>query len=58
MYSKQQQGFTLLELLVALAIFAVIAVMAYSGLNTVLRARLQPITQTITRSNTSIQQAH
>lgn len=41
MYSKQQQGFTLLELLVALAIFAVIAVMAYSGLNTVLRARLQ-----------------
>lgn len=38
---KQKQGFTLLELLVALAIFAVIAVMAYSGLDTVLTARLQ-----------------
>ncbi|MBE9561308.1 MAG: prepilin-type N-terminal cleavage/methylation domain-containing protein, partial [Proteobacteria bacterium] len=34
-------GFTLLELLVALAIFAVIAAMAYSGLNTILTARLQ-----------------
>ncbi|MEN8216148.1 MAG: type II secretion system minor pseudopilin GspJ [Pseudomonadota bacterium] len=35
------QGFTLLELLVALAIFAVIAVMAYKGLDTILTARLQ-----------------
>lgn len=36
-----QKGFTLLELLVALAIFAIIAVMAYSGLNTILTAHLQ-----------------
>lgn len=34
-------GFTLLELLVALAIFAVIAVIAYSGLDTILTARQQ-----------------
>lgn len=32
-------GFTLLELLVALAIFAIIAVLAYGGLNTVLTVR-------------------
>jgi len=35
------KGFTLLELLVALTIFAVIATLAYSGLNTVLTTRLQ-----------------
>jgi len=34
-------GFTLLELLIALAIFAVMAVMAYGGLKTVLDARIQ-----------------
>jgi general secretion pathway protein J len=33
----RSEGFTLLELLVALAIFAFIGVMAYGGLNTVLR---------------------
>ncbi len=38
---KTLQGFTLLELLVALAIFAVIAVMAYSGLDTILSAHFQ-----------------
>jgi general secretion pathway protein J len=32
-------GFTLLELLVAMAIFAVLAVMAYGGLNSVIRQR-------------------
>jgi general secretion pathway protein J len=32
-------GFTLLELLVALAIFALLSVMSYGGLNTVLRQR-------------------
>lgn len=32
----RQAGFTLLELLVAIAIFAVVAVMAYGGLNTVI----------------------
>ncbi len=49
-YIKQQcsfsfplilQGFTLLELLVALAIFAVIAIMAYSGLNVILTTHQQ-----------------
>lgn len=35
-----QNGFTLLELLVALSIFALISVMAYSGLTTVLDARV------------------
>jgi len=34
-------GFTLIELLVAMAIFAVVAVMAYSGLDVVLQARKQ-----------------
>jgi general secretion pathway protein J len=36
--SKGGRGFTLLELLVALAIFAIMAVMAYSGLHSVLQA--------------------
>ena len=36
--TKQQTGFTLLELLVALAIFAQLSVMAYAGLSTVLTA--------------------
>lgn len=34
---RRQSGFTLLELLVAIAIFALVAVMAYGGLNTVIR---------------------
>lgn len=38
---RSQSGFTLLELLVALSIFSVIAIMAYSGLNTVLKAHEQ-----------------
>jgi len=36
---KKQNGFTLLELLVALGIFALLASMAYSGLNSVMMAR-------------------
>lgn len=36
-----ERGFTLLELLVALAIFALLAVMAYGGLNAVLNTRSQ-----------------
>jgi len=36
---KHQTGFTLLELLVALGIFALLAAMAYSGLNSVMTAR-------------------
>ena len=38
-------GFTLLELLVALAIFAIVAAMAYSGLNNVLKAHAQTTEQ-------------
>lgn len=36
---RKQNGFTLLELLVALGIFAVLAAMAYSGLDSVMTAR-------------------
>ena len=36
----REQGFTLLELLVAMSIFALISVMAYGGLNSVMKARL------------------
>jgi len=35
----RSRGFTLLEILIALSIFALLAVMAYSGLNSVLRTR-------------------
>ncbi len=41
MTAQRTAGFTLIELLVAMAIFAVVAVMAYSGLDTVLQARKQ-----------------
>jgi len=40
-FAKTPQGFTLLELLVALAIFAMMATMAYGGLNTIINAHLQ-----------------
>jgi general secretion pathway protein J len=36
---KNQNGFTLLELIVALGIFALLAAMGYSGLNSVMTAR-------------------
>lgn len=37
--SAQQQGFTLLEVLIAIAIFAVMAAMAYGGLNRVIQTK-------------------
>ena len=37
----RQAGFTLLEILIAVAIFAVMTAMAYGGLNTVLQTRTQ-----------------
>lgn len=39
--SKANLGFTLLELLISIVIFALVAAMAYSGLNNVLLARTQ-----------------
>jgi general secretion pathway protein J len=39
MTPRPQHGFTLLELLVALSVFAVLSAMAYNGLQSVLRAR-------------------
>lgn len=38
-FNRQNNGFTLLELLVALAIFSVISVMAYGGLRTVINSK-------------------
>lgn len=38
--AKHQRGFTLLELVVVLAVFSIVAVMAYGGLNNVLRTRV------------------
>ncbi len=37
--NKFNKGFTLLELLVAMSIFALLSIMAYAGLNTVLKTR-------------------
>jgi general secretion pathway protein J len=39
MRARAQSGFTLLELIVAVAVFAVVAAMAYSGLDLLLRSR-------------------
>lgn len=53
---SRQSGFTLLELLVALAIFALMAAMAYGGLNTVLDVQqgAEQRTQRLTQLQTSI----
>jgi general secretion pathway protein J len=42
--SRRAAGFTLLELLVALALFAVLSALAYGGLQSVLRAKAQSAT--------------
>ena len=39
-HARRNGGFTLLELVVVLAIFGIVAVMAYGGLNNVLKARV------------------
>jgi len=39
--NTQQTGFTLVEILVAVAVFAVFSVMVYGGLSAVMRARVQ-----------------
>jgi len=49
-------GFTLLELIVVLAIFSVLAVMAYGGLNSVLTAR-ERVLQSLERT-TALQKAY
>ncbi len=36
---KKTRGFTLIELLIALSVFAVLAMLAYGGLNTMLNTR-------------------
>ena len=63
--NKRQQGFTLLELLIASIIFAVMAVMAYGGLSNVMNAsetsktallRLKQIQQTISILNRDFSQ--
>lgn len=55
--SKWGRGFTLLELLIALAIFSLIAVLAYSGLVSVLRvdAQVAQVTQQLTRLQLTFQ---
>ncbi len=62
---KYQQGFTLLELLIASIIFAIMALMAYGGLDNVIRnsqsskqalLRLQQIQQTVSVLNRDLSQ--
>jgi general secretion pathway protein J len=62
---NRQQGFTLLELLIASIIFAIMAIMAYGGLDNVIRnsqaseqalKRLQQVQQTISIINRDLSQ--
>lgn len=41
--ARQHLGFTLMELLVAVAVFAVLGAMSYGGLNTVLKTRVRTV---------------
>lgn len=52
---SRSRGFTLLELLVALAIFAMVSIIAYSGLRTVLNAR--DVTDAHSRRLTELEKA-
>ena len=40
-YQKKQLGFTLIEVLIAIAIFAILSVLAYGGLNSVIESKQQ-----------------
>lgn len=53
---NQQRGFTLLEILIALAIFAVMSMMAYAGLAAVLNARAatEPRSQQMAQLQTTL----
>ncbi len=55
-HCKKQQGFTLLEILIALAIFAVMSMMAYAGLAAVLKARAatEPRSQQMAQLQTTL----